>query len=171
GPRAPGGPVRGPGSPLGAPRRRLAGRAGAADRSGAGCPGRRDGAGPDGRGEPSAWRDDRPASPVARRPPGARQLRARDHFVRGACGVAAGPLSGPPRPGPTPRAPPGHRGGGPARPLAFAAAHRPPAPIASLARYEAIALFVDRLLDVRPTFQLTGENAPTIVQICQGLDG
>ena len=42
---------------------------------------------------------------------------------------------------------------------------------ASIAPYEALRLFVDRCLGVRPDFRVTRENAATLVSICHRLDG
>lgn len=44
-------------------------------------------------------------------------------------------------------------------------------PPAELLQFAAIALFVERLQAVRPDFELTAENAPTIAEICHYLDG
>jgi len=44
-------------------------------------------------------------------------------------------------------------------------------PLENLADYEAVGLFVERALAVRPEFSLTQENAPTVVEICARLDG
>jgi predicted ATPase len=41
----------------------------------------------------------------------------------------------------------------------------------ALADNEAVALFVDRARAIRPSFDLTGDNAPAIAQICVRLDG
>jgi non-specific serine/threonine protein kinase len=49
----------------------------------------------------------------------------------------------------------------PARPLSAS----------GLAEYDAVRLFVERSTAVSPTFALTDENAATVAQICQGLDG
>lgn len=51
-----------------------------------------------------------------------------------------------------------------------------PSPEASLSQKhveqaEAVALFVERARAVMPAFQLTDENAPTVVEICRRLDG
>jgi predicted ATPase/class 3 adenylate cyclase len=40
-----------------------------------------------------------------------------------------------------------------------------------LARYEAIQLFVERAREVEPEFRLTDDNAASVVEICQRLDG
>lgn len=40
-----------------------------------------------------------------------------------------------------------------------------------LAQTEAVRLFCDRALAVVPTFKLTQENAPSVAQVCQRLDG
>jgi predicted ATPase/class 3 adenylate cyclase len=42
---------------------------------------------------------------------------------------------------------------------------------ASVAPFEALQLFVDRCLNVRPDFRVTRENAATVVSICHRLDG
>jgi predicted ATPase/DNA-binding SARP family transcriptional activator len=48
--------------------------------------------------------------------------------------------------------------------------HRLPA-IGALTQFEAVRLFVERAQALQPSFVLTEENAPSIVQICQQLDG
>jgi predicted ATPase/DNA-binding XRE family transcriptional regulator len=45
------------------------------------------------------------------------------------------------------------------------------APLAALARADAVRLFVDRARAVRPDFTLTVETAPMIARICRRLDG
>jgi len=44
-------------------------------------------------------------------------------------------------------------------------------PIESLTAYEAIQLFVDRALMVRPSFTVSNQNAPAVAQVCKRLDG
>jgi predicted ATPase/class 3 adenylate cyclase len=44
-------------------------------------------------------------------------------------------------------------------------------PVESLSQYEAIQLFIDRATSAVPTFMVTDENAFSIAQICQRLDG
>ncbi|GAA5125821.1 ATP-binding protein [Haloechinothrix salitolerans] len=46
-----------------------------------------------------------------------------------------------------------------------------PTPHDALGQYEAVNLFVDRAVAVRPDFEVTTENADTIVRVCQRLDG
>jgi predicted ATPase/class 3 adenylate cyclase/DNA-binding CsgD family transcriptional regulator len=41
----------------------------------------------------------------------------------------------------------------------------------SLSQFEAVRLFIDRARRARPTFAVTDENAPSVAQICQRLDG
>lgn len=43
--------------------------------------------------------------------------------------------------------------------------------VETLARYDAVALFVQRAVSVQPDFTLTASNAPAIAQICRRLDG
>ena len=42
---------------------------------------------------------------------------------------------------------------------------------AALSQYEAVALFVERARAARPDFEVTGENAPAVAEICVRLDG
>ncbi len=44
-------------------------------------------------------------------------------------------------------------------------------PLATLAAYEGVQLFVERAQAVKPEFELTGENAPAVAEICARLDG
>jgi non-specific serine/threonine protein kinase len=44
-------------------------------------------------------------------------------------------------------------------------------PIEGLLRYEAVQLLLERARSVVPSFKLTPENAPAVVQICRRLDG
>ncbi|MSP13036.1 MAG: hypothetical protein EXR62_08760 [Chloroflexi bacterium] len=44
-------------------------------------------------------------------------------------------------------------------------------PVASLADYEAIRLFIDRATAALPGFTFTGQNAPAVAQVCYRLDG
>jgi predicted ATPase len=58
----------------------------------------------------------------------------------------------------------------PVLPLALPAA--PPLPdLETLAQVPAVALFVERVREVKPEFALTADNAQAIVEICQRLDG
>jgi len=41
----------------------------------------------------------------------------------------------------------------------------------SMSQYEAVALFIERALAVKPDFQVTNENAPAVAEICHRLDG
>ena len=43
--------------------------------------------------------------------------------------------------------------------------------LAALTQFEAVALFVERAVAVRPDFRVTNENAPAVAQICVSLDG
>jgi predicted ATPase/class 3 adenylate cyclase/Tfp pilus assembly protein PilF len=44
-------------------------------------------------------------------------------------------------------------------------------PPEQLSQYEAVRLFIERALAVRPEFALTDENAPAVAEICHRLDG
>ena len=44
-------------------------------------------------------------------------------------------------------------------------------PIEALAQSDAVRLFIDRALQVRPNFAITAANAPAVAQICYDLDG
>ncbi|WP_201376604.1 tetratricopeptide repeat protein [Ktedonobacter robiniae] len=56
------------------------------------------------------------------------------------------------------------------QPLALPGPQMPVGPEA-LAQYGAIALFVERAQATLPSFQMTAENAPLVIAICQRLDG
>jgi predicted ATPase/class 3 adenylate cyclase/DNA-binding CsgD family transcriptional regulator len=43
--------------------------------------------------------------------------------------------------------------------------------IEALGQFEAVRLFIDRALKVRPNFQVTNQSAPHVAEICQRLDG
>jgi predicted ATPase len=43
--------------------------------------------------------------------------------------------------------------------------------VAALSQFEAVALFIDRAVAVRPDFSVTNENAPAVAEICARLDG
>jgi predicted ATPase/class 3 adenylate cyclase/DNA-binding CsgD family transcriptional regulator len=43
--------------------------------------------------------------------------------------------------------------------------------IEGLGQFEAVRLFIDRALKVRPNFQVTNQSAPHVAEICQRLDG
>ena len=43
--------------------------------------------------------------------------------------------------------------------------------IEALGQFEAVRLFIDRAIKVRPNFQVTNESAPHVAEICQRLDG
>jgi predicted ATPase/class 3 adenylate cyclase len=44
-------------------------------------------------------------------------------------------------------------------------------PLARLSQYAAVALFIERALDVQADFAVTNENAPAVAEICARLDG
>src|SRR5207244_1881486 len=44
-------------------------------------------------------------------------------------------------------------------------------PIERLTQYEAVRLFIERALAVRPDFTVTNDNAPAVAEICNRLDG
>ena len=44
-------------------------------------------------------------------------------------------------------------------------------PLAQLSQYEAVALFIERARAVKPSFEVTNENAPAVAEICVRLDG
>jgi len=45
------------------------------------------------------------------------------------------------------------------------------ADLEAIARYEAVALFVERAMAARPSFRLTAADAPAVAEICRRLDG
>lgn len=59
----------------------------------------------------------------------------------------------------------------PLSPLTLPDAERSLPPIEELPRYEAIRLFLDRARARLPAFELTGENAGAVVEVCRKLDG
>ncbi len=58
----------------------------------------------------------------------------------------------------------------PVSPLSLPDPKRLP-PLARLTQYEAVALFIDRALAVKPAFAVTNENAAAVAEICWQLDG
>ena len=48
---------------------------------------------------------------------------------------------------------------------------RAPEPAESLAQSDAVRLFIERAVQVRPNFAVTDDNAPAVAQICHDLDG
>jgi predicted ATPase/DNA-binding winged helix-turn-helix (wHTH) protein len=44
-------------------------------------------------------------------------------------------------------------------------------PLERLAQYEAVALFIERAVAVKPAFTVTNKNAPAVAEICHRLDG
>jgi predicted ATPase/class 3 adenylate cyclase/predicted negative regulator of RcsB-dependent stress response len=46
-----------------------------------------------------------------------------------------------------------------------------PVPPGTLSQYAAVALFIQRAVDVKPDFSVTNANAPAVAEICQRLDG
>jgi predicted ATPase/class 3 adenylate cyclase len=55
-------------------------------------------------------------------------------------------------------------------PLSLPDPKRLPA-LEALSQYAAVALFIQRAVDVRPEFTVTNENAPAVAEICARLDG
>lgn len=55
-------------------------------------------------------------------------------------------------------------------PLTMPDTHSLP-PVDRLIQYEAVRLFVDRAVALRPSFAVTDENAPAVAEICARLDG
>jgi predicted ATPase/class 3 adenylate cyclase/DNA-binding CsgD family transcriptional regulator len=50
-------------------------------------------------------------------------------------------------------------------------AERAPEPVEALAQSDAVRLFIERALKVRPNFAITNDNAPSVAGICHALDG
>ena len=48
---------------------------------------------------------------------------------------------------------------------------KPLPPVNVLTQYEAVALFIERAVAVKPGFTVTNENAPAVAEICHRLDG
>jgi predicted ATPase len=44
-------------------------------------------------------------------------------------------------------------------------------PLERFTQYDAVALFIERALAVKPAFAVTNENAPAVAEICHRLDG
>ncbi len=59
----------------------------------------------------------------------------------------------------------------PVPPLGIPGADRKQQTIEQLTQYEAVRLFIDRVLAVKPDFEVTNENAPAVAEICFRLDG
>ncbi len=59
----------------------------------------------------------------------------------------------------------------PVPPLALPGADLKQPTIELLTQYEAVRLFIDRALAVKPDFEVTNENAPAVAEICARLDG
>src|SRR5439155_13550979 len=130
----------------------------------------RPGAGPAGSRRTSAGRSTRrsprrPARPARPRQPRAAPYRGARHRP------AANRRAAVDGPGDEPlRAPRLRRARVPVPPLGVPGPRdRPDAE--GLARYESVALFVERAMAVRPSFRLTAEDAPAIAAICVRLDG
>jgi predicted ATPase/class 3 adenylate cyclase/Tfp pilus assembly protein PilF len=58
----------------------------------------------------------------------------------------------------------------PVPPLSLPDLRRLP-PLNRLTQYEAVALFIERAVAVKPAFTVTNENAPAVAEICYRLDG
>ncbi len=107
--------------------------------------------------------------------PGARaagQLRACARAVRAAWLARCCGLPGRHGGGDQPRAARGRRRDDLARAVAVAChAERAPEALQSLGHSDAVRLFIERAVKVRPNFAVTNDNAPHVAQICQDLDG
>src|SRR5205814_10474572 len=58
----------------------------------------------------------------------------------------------------------------PVPPLSLPDLRRLP-PLNRLTQYEAVALFIERAVAVKPAFTVTNQNAPAVAEICYRLDG
>jgi predicted ATPase/class 3 adenylate cyclase len=58
----------------------------------------------------------------------------------------------------------------PVQPLRLPDPHALP-PLAAMSQFEAVKLFIERALAVKPDFQVTNENAPAVAGICERVDG
>jgi predicted ATPase/class 3 adenylate cyclase len=58
----------------------------------------------------------------------------------------------------------------PVSPLSLPDPHHLPSP-ERLTQYEAVRLFIERAVAIRPDFQVTNDNAPAVAEICARLDG
>jgi predicted ATPase len=59
----------------------------------------------------------------------------------------------------------------PVPPLGLPSADLTQTSLEQLTQYEAVQLFIERVLAVKPDFQVTNENAPAVAEICFRLDG
>jgi predicted ATPase len=59
----------------------------------------------------------------------------------------------------------------PVPPLGLPGADLKQQTLEQLTQYEAVRLFIDRILAVKPDFEVTNENAPAVAEICFRLDG
>jgi predicted ATPase len=59
----------------------------------------------------------------------------------------------------------------PVPPLALPRADLKQTSIEQLTQYEAVRLFIERVLAVKPDFEVTNENAPAVAEICFRMDG
>jgi predicted ATPase len=59
----------------------------------------------------------------------------------------------------------------PVPPLGVPEADRRQQTVEQLGQYEAVRLFIDRVLAVKPDFEVTNDNAPAVAEICFRLDG
>ena len=59
----------------------------------------------------------------------------------------------------------------PVPPLSLPGTDQKGSSVEQLTQYEAVRLFIERILAVKPDFQVTNENAPAVAEICFRLDG